>query len=83
MSYLADAHREWHQVNGKYAICDLDCGASEYIGQAFEDDYEDTERGTKGIRCGACQGRHSAVSMVKLCHEVKRDRERRRDLART
>lgn len=73
MSFLSEAHDQWHAMNGRYAVCDLDCGASEYIGQAFEDDYEDTEGGTKGIRCGSCKGRHSSVSMVKLCYEVKRD----------
>lgn len=24
---LADAHRDWHNVNGAYAVCPLDCGA--------------------------------------------------------
>ena len=27
MSYLSDAHAEWHAVNGAYATCPLDCGA--------------------------------------------------------
>lgn len=29
MTYLADAHRDWHTVNGWDTICPLDCGAGE------------------------------------------------------
>lgn len=29
MSWIADAHRQWHAVNGARATCPLDCGASE------------------------------------------------------
>ena len=29
MSWLSDAHQEWHHVNGRYAVCPLDCGAGE------------------------------------------------------
>lgn len=29
MSFIADAHREWHTVHGARATCPLDCGASE------------------------------------------------------
>jgi len=29
MSYLSEAHSEWHLVNGQNACCPLDCGASE------------------------------------------------------
>lgn len=29
MSFIADAHREWHLVNGRYSVCPLDCGATE------------------------------------------------------
>jgi hypothetical protein len=31
MSWLSEAHEEWHLVNGKYACCPLDCGASEAL----------------------------------------------------
>lgn len=31
MSYLSEAHAEWHAVHGKYACCPLDCGAGEPI----------------------------------------------------
>lgn len=36
MSWLSDGHAEWHYVNGKYATCPLDCGASEVHEQEFE-----------------------------------------------
>jgi len=29
MSYLADAHRDWHTVHGQNVVCPLDCGAGE------------------------------------------------------
>lgn len=29
MSWLADAHREWHLVNGARSVCPLDCGVGE------------------------------------------------------
>lgn len=29
MSWISDAHQEWHHVHGQYAICPLDCGAGE------------------------------------------------------
>lgn len=38
MTYLQDAHRDWHTVNGKYAVCPLDCGASEYLPPEADDD---------------------------------------------
>lgn len=80
MSHLADAHRQWHQIFGKYTTCDLDCGAGEIVGEVFEADWEATEGGTKGIRCGSCKGRHASVATVKFCYEVKWDTEKR-DLA--
>ena len=73
MTTLADAHAQWHQIHGKYAVCDLDCGAGEYIGQFFEDDAEDVLAGVGSIKCGSCKGRHASVAAVKLCYEVKRD----------
>lgn len=39
MSWLADAHSEWHAVNGPYG-CPLDCAMSDpyyYIPDDFED----------------------------------------------
>lgn len=29
MSWLADAHSEWHAVNGRNEVCPLDCGVNE------------------------------------------------------
>lgn len=29
MSYLIEAHNEWHLLNGATAICPLDCGQGE------------------------------------------------------
>jgi hypothetical protein len=40
MSWLSEAHEEWHLVNGKYACCPLDCGASEFL---QEPDYDETD----------------------------------------
>ena len=31
MSYLTEAHADWHAVHGQYAACPLDCGAGEPI----------------------------------------------------
>lgn len=33
MTYLAEAHAEWHIVNGPYG-CPLDCGRGEYEAEA-------------------------------------------------
>lgn len=77
-SYLADGCRQWHQMYGKYSTCDLDCGAGEIVAQTF--DYDAlildamfVESGARGIRCGACKGRHALVSTVKFCYEYKWD----------
>jgi len=78
MSTLSDAHTQWHQIFGKYATCDLDCGAGEIVGQIFEEDWEDTKQGTVGIRCGSCKGRHASVATVNFCYEVARDTEKRK-----
>jgi hypothetical protein len=29
MSWLSEAHTEWHTVNGRYEVCPLDCGVAE------------------------------------------------------
>ena len=75
MTTLSMAHDQWHRMHGKYTTCDLDCGAGEVVGEVFEADYDATEGGVKGIRCGSCKDRHASVSMVKFCYEVKRDAE--------
>ena len=77
MSYLSDAHAQWHQIYGKYATCDLDCGAGEVVGEVFEADAEALAEGAHGIKCGSCKERHASVATVKFCYEVKRDAEKR------
>jgi len=40
MSYLADAHRDWHAVNGRYnSNCPLDCGIMSPEAQEAEDEW--------------------------------------------
>jgi|PlaIllAssembly_1097288.scaffolds.fasta_scaffold210939_2 hypothetical protein len=29
MSWIAEAHADWHTVHGRDAVCPLDCGAGE------------------------------------------------------
>lgn len=41
MSYLADAHRDWHNVHGKFAVCPLDCGIGEAEIDRLQDEYYD------------------------------------------
>lgn len=36
MSYLADAHRDWHAVNGWRSGCPLDCAAADLNDQPEE-----------------------------------------------
>lgn len=31
MSYLSEAHNDWHTANGRFATCPLDCGANEPV----------------------------------------------------
>lgn len=39
MSWLSEAHSEWHAVNGHDAICPLDCG----VGEAYPPEYDYTD----------------------------------------
>lgn len=77
MSYLSDAHSEWHIVNGKYnPLCPLDCGALDPKHAEMEDlsmtiDYYDTE-GTASISCGHCQRTHYSVLSVRACADLNR-----------
>lgn len=32
MSWIAEAHRQWHTVNGQNEVCPLDCGVGEDAG---------------------------------------------------
>ena len=41
MSWINDAHTEWHTVNGWRAVCPLDCGAAEWL--AADDAPDDPE----------------------------------------
>lgn len=42
MSYLSEAHNEWHAVNGHDAICPLDCGNLEYLADQAQDAWLDS-----------------------------------------
>lgn len=39
MSYLAEAHADWHAVNGRDAVCPLDCGIGEGLIDAMQEEY--------------------------------------------
>lgn len=82
MSYLADAHRDWHTVNGKYAVCPLDCGASEIVGNYFEADAEALlevqAAGGRGIKCGNCKLHHTSVDAIRFCYQVRYDHDAHR-----
>lgn len=41
MSWMADAHREWHYVHGQDTVCPLDCGAGEVYDYDPDDAYEE------------------------------------------
>lgn len=80
-SFLAEAHREWHMIHGKYKVCDLDCGASEGIMDVFESDVEALKEieaeGGRGIKCGSCKQYHASKATVKVCCEVEYDSRRK------
>lgn len=44
MSWIADAHREWHTVHGQNTVCPLDCGAGEV------NDYDEEEIPSEEVR---------------------------------
>lgn len=57
---LAEAHADWHAVHGKYAVCDLDCGASEGL---FDEDHSmDGD-----VKCGHCGQYGVSVEHVRAC----------------
>lgn len=69
-------HDEWHQVNGKYRDCPLDCGIGDQVAEVFlADDQELQASGERGIFCGSCKQRHLAKEVVRFCFEVKYDEE--------
>ena len=48
MSFMSEAHQQWHMVNGKYSVCPLDCGVEEYAPDDYappnlDDAYPDEE----------------------------------------
>lgn len=59
MAWLADAHREWHYVNGADACCPLDCGAGETY------DHEEPT-----IKCGHCKAYHFTTQEVRICSQA-------------
>lgn len=65
MSYIADAHRDWHVVHGAPGksdeVCPLDC---------WDPPYDPEPETGEGIRCGKCRSRHWDVADVKACHAV-------------
>lgn len=63
MSYMADAHRQWHTAHGWNMVCPLDCGVTERY-----DDYYDEEEGEPLVKCGKCKGRHAGARGVAVCH---------------
>lgn len=78
MSILSEQHRQWHQEFGKYAVCNLDCGANEIVMETFEADRVELEAGASPrIHCWACKGVHSSVAVVKFCCELRNEDERR------
>ena len=77
MSWLSDAHDEWHAVNGAYNTnCPLDCGRISPEQAAAEDlmnfiAYEDEEAGNAlPIRCAHCKARHASIDVVRACAEL-------------
>lgn len=63
MTWIADAHRQWHSAHGQFAVCPLDCGVGEGM------DEPDPMPG-EGVRCGHCQNRHWTIEGVKACAGV-------------
>ena len=59
MSWLADAHRDWHTVNGANAMCPLDCGANE-----ADEGYDDEQPAL--VRCGWCHELQT-IDEVRAC----------------
>ncbi len=68
MSYLSDAHAEWHAVNGRDQVCPLDCGVGEDAAADYE--AEQAYLASLTIRCGHCRERHATVAEVRACAGV-------------
>ena len=64
MSWLSDAHSEWHTVNGSNASCPLDCAAGDTEAiYAF-----DLEDDLPLVKCGRCKSYHYGVEGVRDCY---------------
>jgi hypothetical protein len=72
VSYISEAHADWHTVNGAYnSMCPLDCGAMSPEAREAEDlmeaiAYADSE-GEARIKCAHCKDRHVTVDAVRMC----------------
>lgn len=64
MSWLADAHRDWHTVHGWDKVCDLDCG----VGEVY--DYDEDDMQPWGVKCGHCKLYHADTHAVYLCSRM-------------
>ena len=62
---LAEAHEDWHRNNGRFAVCDLDCGASEMSGDEYDEYYAEFQ--PRPILCGHCKSYHSSVESIREC----------------
>ena len=69
MAYLADAHREWHYVNGWDTVCPLDCGVEEARYADWDAEQEEAEE-AHHIVCGSCKDLHETVEEVRACHAL-------------
>ena len=65
MGWLAEAHQEWHIVNGRNVVCPLDCGVGE--AEALEADWE-AEEDQHVIICGNCRDLHETADQVRQCY---------------
>ncbi|QOK22339.1 hypothetical protein IGS73_14805 [Janibacter indicus] len=66
---LAEAHSQWHAIHGKYAVCDLDCGANEGLMAEYE---EMAQVAHPQVACGHCKGRHT-IAGVAACAAAHRE----------
>lgn len=55
MSFIAEAHREWHLVHGARATCPLDCGASEPTPEEEAEAWEASEAEDRRARWEAAR----------------------------
>lgn len=76
---LATHHDKWHNVFGKYALCEQGCDAIEVLKQRFREDALAVAKiGSRRISCSSCNSAHSSEEMVNFCYEVKAETEKAR-----